>query len=343
VGAGLARSGLGKRTALGTATLLIGANLPDVDILAYLDGPAADLSFRRGWTHGIPALLVLPFVLTGLMLLFDRAVRRLGHAALPSGVEPRQILLLAAVSILTHPMLDTLNTYGVRWLMPLRGDWFYGDTLFIVDPWLWLILGLGVARSRSGRGSRGSTAAATRPARTALVVSGAYVAAMLLAGVTSGRIARGELAALGGAPIERLMVGPQLLTPFTRSVVALQGGVYRVGSFRWLRRPHVETASLRTFPAPRPDDPLLIAARTTTLGRRFLGWARFPTVQVEPNPAGGSLVHLIDLRYADRPGAGFGSVTIPLPELTLPAPPASAPSRDTSPPSPPAGSAARRR
>ncbi|MEP6687142.1 MAG: hypothetical protein ABJC36_02260, partial [Gemmatimonadales bacterium] len=62
---------------------------------------------------------------------------------------------------------------------------------------------------------------------------------------------------------------------------------------------------------PRPDDPALAAARATPLGQRFLGWARFPTVQTEPR-TGGTLVHLIDLRYADRPGAGFGSVTLAL-------------------------------
>ena len=36
VGAALAESGLGRRTSLGFATLLIGANLPDLDVLAYL-------------------------------------------------------------------------------------------------------------------------------------------------------------------------------------------------------------------------------------------------------------------------------------------------------------------
>ena len=39
----------------------------------------------------------------------------------------------------------------------------------------------------------------------------------------------------------------------------------------------------------------------------------FPAVQVEAGPNGGSLIHLIDLRYADRPGAGFGSVTVAVP------------------------------
>ena len=197
-------------------------------------------------------------------------MRRARHAVLPSGVRPSQVLLLAAVSILTHPILDTLNTYGVRWLMPVRGDWFYGDTLFIADPWLWLVLALGVASSRRAARSRGYMAATTRPARIGLVVGAAYVVGMLLAGVAARGIARGELEAPDGArwtPDGGAAPGDAV----TRSVVALQGGAYRVGSFHWFRRPHVDMASLRTFPAARPDDPPVLAARGTTPGRRFLG------------------------------------------------------------------------
>jgi hypothetical protein len=75
----------------------------------------------------------------------------------------------------------------------------------------------------------------------------------------------------------------------------------------------VQTASLGRFPRPAPGDPLIEAAREQPLGRRFLGWARFPTVQTDTSATGQVLVHLIDLRYADRAGAGFGSVTVPLP------------------------------
>ena len=314
-----------------------------MDALAYLDGPAADLAFRRGWTHGVPALIVLPLLLTGGMLLFDRAVRRLGRAVLPSAVVPREVLLLSAVSILSHPILDTLNTYGVRWLMPFRGDWYYGDTLFIVDPWLWLVLGAGVMLSRPrgrGRGrARGHLDAGHRPARVALAVGTAYIAGMLLLGLAARRVAQGELNALGGPPVERIMVAPRPLTPLVRQVVAVQGDGYEIGTFHWLRRPHIERASLRRVPRPRPDDPALAAAATTPLGRRFLGWARFPTVQVEPGPAGGSLVHLVDLRYADAAGTGFGTVTI---ALATP-PTAFAPPPDTPESSPPAAPAARRR
>ena len=298
----MARSGLGRRTALGTATLLIGANLPDVDVLAYLDGPAADLSFRRGWTHGIPALVVLPLVLTAVVVLFDRLVRRVGRAVLPSAVRPRQVLLLATLSILSHPILDTLNTYGVRWLMPLAGDWYYGDTLFIVDPWLWLMLAVGVLASRRPHGARHHDPGATRPARVALALAACYVIVMAVtAGIARG-IARRELTALGG-PVDRLMVAPRPITPFVRQVVAAQGAAYRVGTFRWLATPHVEAATLRAFPRPQPGDPLVAAAEEQRLGRRFLGWARFPTVRADTNAAGQPLVHLIDLRYADRPGA----------------------------------------
>jgi len=295
-------------------------------VLAYLDGPAADLAFRRGWTHGIPALVVLPFLLTGAVICFDRIVRRVGRAVLPSGVVPREVLLLAIIAILSHPLLDTLNTYGVRWLMPVRGDWYYGDALFIVDPWLWLVLGLGVVASSGRRSARRLKTVGGRPARIALAAGTAYVAAMVVSGMAARSIARQELEASGGAPVERLMVGPRPLTPFARQVVAVQGERYQVGTFRWFARPHVQ--GLRSFPRPRPDDPVLTAARATVLGRRFLGWARFPTVQVEPGPSGTRL-HLIDLRYADHPGVGFGSVTV----AAASPPPASGPPPGTRPPS----------
>lgn len=101
----------------------------------------ADLEWRRGWTHGILALLVLPVLLTLCFGLLQRI--RPGRAgAIP--FRQNQLLLLATIAIVSHPILDTLNTYGVRWLMPFSGQWFYGDALFIVDPWAWITLGTGV-------------------------------------------------------------------------------------------------------------------------------------------------------------------------------------------------------
>ncbi len=63
---------------------------------------------------------------------------------------PRELLFLSYVAVISHPFLDTLNTYGVRWLMPFSAEWFYGDTLFIIDPWVWLALALGLYSAWGG-------------------------------------------------------------------------------------------------------------------------------------------------------------------------------------------------
>jgi inner membrane protein len=275
-----------------------------VDVLAYFWGPEADLAFRRGWTHGILALVLWPLLLTGAMLLLDRVLRRLRHASLPSGLVARQVLLLASVAILTHPVLDTLNTYGMRWLMPFSGRWYYGDTLFIVDPWLWLGLGLGL-----GLSARRSP----RPARIALGISLAYVVLMAASGMAARRVARLELAKVSDEPVNRMMVSPFPVTPFIRSVVVDQQEVYRTGRFHWLDRPQLPAAAIRTVPKGPADHPAVQAALATEVGRRYLSWARFPVFQVEPGgSAGNFVVHIVDLRYADPTGAPIGSISIPV-------------------------------
>lgn len=164
VGAALARTGLDRRTPLATTTLVVAANAPDVDMLAFLEGEYAALAFRRGLTHGLPAMVVLPLVVTGAILVWDRHVRR----RLEPGAEaarPAPVLALAALGLLTHPILDWMNTYGMRWWLPFDGRWSYGDALFIIDPWLWLVLGGAVAltgpRTRGAAVGWGGLATAT--------------------------------------------------------------------------------------------------------------------------------------------------------------------------------------
>jgi len=82
-GAALGEAGLKKKTGLGMATLIIAANLPDVDALGLLFGE--NLAWRRGWTHGPVAMLVLPPLLVGAMVLFDRWQARRARDP-PSGV-----------------------------------------------------------------------------------------------------------------------------------------------------------------------------------------------------------------------------------------------------------------
>lgn len=174
VGAALARSGLERRTPIATATLVIAANAPDVDVLSYARGQWFALSFRRGITHGVPALIVLPWLVAGVVMAWDRGVRRRRSPdAPPARFGP--LLTLSYLGVLTHPVLDWMNTYGMRWWLPFDPSWSYGDSLFIIDPWLWLMLGAAVALA-SPR-TRGASAAwlALAAAASAVVLGTAVV------------------------------------------------------------------------------------------------------------------------------------------------------------------------
>jgi inner membrane protein len=139
-GATLAAAGLRRKTPLATAVLLIGANAPDIDVIAYFGDSFQALAFRRGITHGVLALALWPFLIAALVLAWDRCVRlKAVPGAAPARAGP--VLGLAAIAVLTHPALDWLNNYGMRWLMPFDGTWSYGDAVFIIDPWIWLALG----------------------------------------------------------------------------------------------------------------------------------------------------------------------------------------------------------
>ena len=144
VGAAFGEAGLKRRTRFGSATLMIAANLPDLDVLVFAtDVPS--VAFRRGWTHGTVAQLLLPIALTAIMVALGRA-RPARYDATP--VRVGALLLLSYVGVLSHVGLDLLNTYGIRLLMPFDGRWFYGDAVFIIDPWLWLALGVGLWYAR---------------------------------------------------------------------------------------------------------------------------------------------------------------------------------------------------
>jgi inner membrane protein len=325
-GANLAATRLGQTTRFAAAALVIGANLPDVDSILYFTGHR-DLAygFRRGWTHGVLALVVLPFVQTALLLLLDRwcphATRR---------ANPRALLLLSFLAIATHPLLDWLNTYGMRWLMPFRGTWYYGDSVYIMDPWLWLILGVGWLLGKkptlalfggwfvsvnaitwvvSGRSPeylpvvvvvallllvallwRTSRSFAT----AALIVATLYIGARLGIHAYAVREVSREL-----PQARRLLVGPHPMDPRRWNVVAELPQVYRYADYRL-----GEGVTLHADTLPVPvDSPEYRAAREHPSVRGFMTWVRFPSYKVD-----GKRVTLYDAR---RKGWEGRTVVVP--------------------------------
>jgi inner membrane protein len=174
IGAAIGQTGLKKLSGLGMATLIIAANISDIDAACFLWLEGHEhLAFRRGITHGPPAMLLLPALLTAIMVWFDRWQERRGtrpEARLP--VRPKQLFLLALIGCLSHPAFDWLNNYGVRLLEPFSSQWFYGDTLFIIDVWLWAILIGGWFWSRRAEDSGGNW---RRRGQVVATVVGLYV------------------------------------------------------------------------------------------------------------------------------------------------------------------------
>ena len=287
VGAALAETGLKRRTALGTMTLVIAANAPDIDVLAIPFGRGID--FRRGHTHGVIALIVLPLVLALVMALWQRVRgRRFGEPLFSF----RATLLLAAIGVFTHPFLAWMNTYGVRWLMPFDGRWFSAETLFIVDPVLWILLGAGWFWGR--RLDRQHSRTATRPARWALAASGAYIALMMVASLWTRFEVIRDLAARDAAP-DRIVVSPRPVSVIVREVIHERDGVYRFGRATLFAQPMLVPSG---DSVPRQaDHPAARIAAATPIGRQFLVWSRMPFFSVQQ---GGdqARVRLDDARYS---------------------------------------------
>jgi inner membrane protein len=149
-GAILGQMGLKTKTGLAMPTLIIAANIPDIDAVAVLLGGHQHLALRRGLTHGPIAMVLLPILLWAVMLAW--AKWRPDAKRLP--VHKGWLLALAYIGTISHPALDWLNSYGVRLLEPFSSRWFYGDSIFIIDIWIWaaLIAGVWMSRRREKRG-----------------------------------------------------------------------------------------------------------------------------------------------------------------------------------------------
>jgi inner membrane protein len=294
VGAALGESGLKSRTRFGNPALMIAANLPDIDALGFVFGMPL-VAFRRGWTHGVLAQALLPIAFTLLVVMIDRwrPPRRQGAPRARVGA----LLVLSYLGVLSHVGLDLLNTYGVRLLMPFSDRWFYGDAVFIIDPWLWLMLGTGVVLARR--------LARVDAARAAVMLAIIYIAVM----VGSARAARGIVQAewrsgSRGTP-RALMAGPAPINPLRKSIIVRAGEGYVTGTFQWW------PLEVRFDPALVPSNeehPAAVRASHTPVFRPILTWARFPHYEVEPVEAG-TRVTLSDMRFGPR--IGSASVIVP--------------------------------
>jgi inner membrane protein len=141
VGLTSARAGLERLSPYATIVCIASANAADADFVSLLFGDRWTLlQHHRGITHSIIGTVGIGLFIP--MLAF--AIERAGTAIRQRKPRIRfgGLLLASMLAAATHPLLDWTNNYGVRPLLPWNGRWFYGDLVFIVDPYIWLLLGV---------------------------------------------------------------------------------------------------------------------------------------------------------------------------------------------------------
>ncbi len=283
-----ARAGLDRVAPYATPTLLVAANIPEVDILQALGGSAFYLAHHRTWSHSLIGALVLG---AAVGLAFWKLAQRRGHRA-PAG----KLAALGVAGALSHVLLDWMTAGGTQLLWPFRRTWYALDWFPQMDLWLLVPLVLGVAlpglfrlitEEIGARSTRGGMRA------------GAWVALAVFLALTMGRAilhaeATAQLEARlyhGRTPL-RMGAFPLPLNPFRWVGVAETESTSEVVTLTLLGR---EEESEQTFYKPAAS-PAADAALATDEARIFLAWARFPHATVTPRVDHGWRVELRDLR-----------------------------------------------
>ena len=286
VGALLGQLGLKTKTGLAMPTLIIAANLPDIDAGCAIYG-IESLSMRRGITHGPIALILLPIVLWLLMLAFDRWQERRGkRPATRPPIDKRWLLALAYIGCLSHPALDWLNNYGIRLLEPFSSRWFYGDSIFIIDLWIWIALGvslwLSLRRERRGM---------TDWRRPAWIGFGAVCVYIFVNGLITGAAERMASSALDASGHKRALVvaSPPPLAFWKRDIFWRTADRYGAASFVPGAGGYVD---LTGAPTGMNDPRLPTWVKADPAARAFLFWSRMPVAQRD-----GDAILLRDQRF----------------------------------------------
>jgi inner membrane protein len=347
VGAGLSRAGLHRTTPLATATLVTAANAPDIDVLAFVNGSYASLALRRGITHGPLALVVLPIMIAALVIAYDRLRGRVRHSDGPRA-RAGPVLALAALGVLTHAPLDWMNTYGVRLLMPIDARWFYGDALFIIDPWIWLLLAaVVVAHTRTRRGWIAWAALGIGATGLISLAPEVPIAAKLawIAGVSALLVQALRAHRRGARPGERqarftlaaavVYIGAMVLVSVSgRAVIAREARARGIAATNLMFAPapanpfgasivvetrdayhlgHLDWISEHVrWSDSIPLGPRthdVLASRRVPEVRDFLRWSRFPYVEIGEDEHG-RYVRWGDARYPERIGGGLSGVVV---------------------------------
>jgi inner membrane protein len=144
-----------------TAAVIMGiaaAEFPDTDLV--YSGPLVGMGklgyllHHRGHTHTIVWAVLGAMLLWWVARWWWHRRATADEAAWWAAHGSRALLALALAGTLSHLVLDWTNSYGVHPFWPLDDRWFYGDAVFIVEPWLWVVAIPPLFWNRTARSAR---------------------------------------------------------------------------------------------------------------------------------------------------------------------------------------------
>ena len=268
----LGQAGLKTKSRKGLAALILGANMPDIDVFfGWVGWPP--LAMHRGFTHGlVGGVLLMPPMLAGLLWLLDRwQVKRGAVFKSELAMHFGWLVALAYLGTLTHPLLDLQSTYAVQLAAPFTSAWYHMDSLFIIDAVLWTLLSASIAVSRRRERNGGEW---RRPVQAAIAAALVYIS--FNAGLS--QTAR-DAVAMQIPDATDIFASPPPVLFWRRTMVWRAGPRIGHAEFEPLGRRLIDIQPLQ----PDGMDQLLVRqaiARSPRL-RRFLGWSILPIATVE--------------------------------------------------------------
>ncbi|ASV66431.1 metal-dependent hydrolase [Cytobacillus sp. FSL W7-1323] len=103
---------------------IIGSQIPDIDTILKLKNNASYIRNHRGVTHSIPAVILWPLLITGVIYLFFPETN-LFH-----------LWLWTFIAVFLHVFVDIFNAYGTQALRPFSSRWVALGMINTFDPFI---------------------------------------------------------------------------------------------------------------------------------------------------------------------------------------------------------------
>ncbi|MDQ0175697.1 metal-dependent hydrolase [Bacillus chungangensis] len=116
-----------ENTATATSVLIatiVGSQAPDIDALLKLKNNAVYIRNHRGITHSLPAVLLWPILISGLLHFFFPEANLL------------HLWIWTFIAVFLHVFVDIFNSYGTQALRPISSKWIALGFINTFDPFI---------------------------------------------------------------------------------------------------------------------------------------------------------------------------------------------------------------